>query len=232
MLFSVSRFQLPFYTNAVFPLFAVITAPYCYAQVNKFEARFRLIAQWIFIILLPIAVIALNMLLKPDSNLLFIIDCMLFALLIILIVAKTTNMGQRVFFLNCAAVLFVGCYLNTVFYKTIKPYKGEIAAAAYINQQPLGHFPVYTLKSENNVFQFYCNRPVDLVSIDQFNTFKFNTPPLIFVTQASVDYLKSVHANFRVLKSFINYPQENMLPKFINKATRNGTLNQVYIITR
>ncbi len=27
LLFSVSRFQLPFYTNAVFPMFAVITAP-------------------------------------------------------------------------------------------------------------------------------------------------------------------------------------------------------------
>lgn len=232
LLFSVSRFQLPFYTNAVFPLFAVITAPFCYVQVNRFETRFRLIAQWLFIVLLPVAVVVLNVLLKPSNNLFFIIDCILFVLLIILIVATTANTSRMIFFLNCAAVLFVGFYLNTVFYKTIEPYKGEITAAGYINQQPLGHFPVYSLKAENNVFQFYCNRPVDLIPIAQFKTLKFNMPPLIFVTQASIDYLKSVHANFRVLKSFVNYPQENILPKFINKATRNEVLNRVYIITR
>lgn len=232
LLFSVSRFQLPFYTNAVFPLFAVITAPFCYTQVNRFETKFRLIAQWIFIILLPVAVIVLNILLKPDDNTFFIIDCTLFVLLIILVVATSKGTNQIVFFLNCAAVLFVGFYLNTVFYKTIRPYKGEVTAAEYVNQQPLSHFPVYAVKAENNVFQFYCDRPVDLIPIDQFNTFRFDAPPLLFVTHASLDYLKSVHANFRVLRSFINYPQENILPKFINKTTRSETLNRVYVITR
>jgi len=231
-LFSISRFQLPFYTNAVFPLFAIVTAPFCYKQVNEFERKFSQIAQWIFIVLFPLVIIALNYLLRPDSSLFFIIDCLLLVLLAILIINTVTDTSRRIFFLSCASVLFAGFYLSTVFYEVIAPYKGEATAACYANQGPLEKFPAYSLRAENNIFQFYCNRPVDLVPIDQFQSFKFTTPPLIFATQASIDYLRSKHANFRIVRSFINYPQENILPKFINKATRGQVLNRVYLITK
>jgi hypothetical protein len=39
-------------------------------------------------------------------------------------------------------------------------------------------------------------------------------------------------AKFTILKSFTNYPQENIMPRFINKATRHDVLNHVYLITR
>src|SRR6185437_631179 len=85
LLFSLSRFQLPFYTNAVFPLFAIITAPFCYKQVNKLENRFRLAAQWIFIILLPLTVVIINYFLKPAHSLFFIIGCLLFGVIVLLV---------------------------------------------------------------------------------------------------------------------------------------------------
>jgi len=45
-----------------------------------------------------------------------------------------------------------------------------------------------------------------------------------------MDYLLQRHATFRVLKSFVNYPQENILPAFINKNTRYKVLDSVYLI--
>ncbi|HEY5325730.1 MAG TPA: glycosyltransferase family 39 protein, partial [Mucilaginibacter sp.] len=124
LLFSLSRFQLPFYTNAVFPLFAIITAPFCCRRLNKFETKFRLVGQWLFVILLPVAVVAVNIFLKPVNDLFFIADIVLFGLIIILIITKIKETHKRVFFLNCTAALFAGFYLNTVFYNEIVPYKG------------------------------------------------------------------------------------------------------------
>ena len=232
LLFTLSGFQLPFYTNAVFPLFAVITAPYCFNQLSKPERRFRLIAQWVFVILLPVVIILLNFFLKPKHDLFFGVDCVLFGLIIFFIPTLTKDAHKKAFFLNCAAALFSGFYLNTIFYNDIVPYKGQITAAKYINQPPFDYVHIYTLKAENNIFQFYCKRPVDLVPIEQFNSFKPNSISVFYVSQRSMDYLVQTHADFRVVKSFINYPQENILPEFINKETRYKVLDHVYLITK
>lgn len=232
LLFSLSGFQLPFYTNAVFPLFAIVTAPVCVKQLSRFGTSFRLVAQWIFIILLPVAVALISFFAKPAYSLLFLTGCVPFLAIIITILLKVKETAQRAFLLNCAAALFVGFYLNTVFYTLIIPYKGEIKAAEYINQEPFNHVHVYSLKAENNIFQFYCKRPVDLIPLEQFNTFAPRGASVFYASQRSLTYLVGQHAEFTILRSFINYPQENILPRFINKASRAGLLDSVYLITK
>lgn len=232
LLFSLSRFQLPFYTNAVFPLFAIITAPFCCKQLNKVEAKFRLIGQWVFVILLPLVIILLNLLLKPSNDLFFAVDCVLLGLMILLVSIIVQEAHRKVFFLNCSVALFAGLYFNTIFFNEIVPYKGQITAAEYINQKPFDSYPIYSLKAENNIFQFYCKRQVGLVPIEQFKNFKTKDIPVFYVDHQSVDYLKKNHVAFKVIRSFVNYPHENILPAFINKETRHKVLDQVYLITK
>ena len=231
-LFSLSRFQLPFYTNAVFPLFAIITAPFCCRQLNKFETKFRLVGQWLFVILLPVAVVAVNIFLKPVNDLFFIADIVLFGLIIILIITKIKETHKRVFFLNCTAALFAGFYLNTVFYNEIVPYKGQIAAAEYVNQKPFDNFHRYTVNAGNNIFQFYCKGQVGLVPVEQFNSFKTDKSSVFYLDQQSMDYLTKNHAGFKVIRSFINYPKENLVLAFINNGTRYKTLDHVYLVSK
>ena len=59
LLFSLSRFQLPFYTNAIFPLFAIVTAPFCYNQLDKFGTWFRQTSLWVYAALLMFAIAAI-----------------------------------------------------------------------------------------------------------------------------------------------------------------------------
>jgi 4-amino-4-deoxy-L-arabinose transferase-like glycosyltransferase len=232
LLFSVSRFQLPFYTNALFPLFAIITAPVCFNQLSKFGTKLRLTGQWLFVILLPIVVVVVNFILKPRTELFFIADIVLFGAVALFVIIKINEAYKRVFFLSCTAALFVGFYVNTVFYNEIVPYKGQISAAGYVNQQPFNNFHLYALNAENNIFQFYCKRPVDLVPIEQFNSFKPKEISFFYVNQLSMDYLTQTHAGFKVIRSFVNYPKENLLLNFINKSTRFQTLDHVYLITK
>jgi 4-amino-4-deoxy-L-arabinose transferase-like glycosyltransferase len=239
LLFSVSKFQLPFYTNAIFPLFAIITAPVCYQVSGKFGTKFRLAAQWLFVILMPVAILIVNFLLKPRQNTPLIADLLVFGVLTVWVITKVTERHNRVFLLNCLAVLFAGVYLNLVFYDEVIPYKGQIAAGEYISQKSFNRYHLYTLSAENNIFQFYCKRPVDLLPIPvdllpikQFNSFMPGDTSIFYANQSEMNRLKQIHADFKVIRSFVDYPRENILPRFIDKATRNRVLDSVYLITR
>lgn len=232
-LFSLSGFQLPFYTNIVFPLFAITVAPFCVEQLSRFGKGFFQAVQWLYTIALIVVIIVANYLLKPENDIFFWIDCILFFAVIVLIIVWIKNRLKSVFFMSCAAALFAGFFLNTVFYNEVIPYKGEIAAADFINQEKYKNAPVYSLKAENNIFQFYCNKPVDFFPIEDFGRLTPKDSAVFYASQSSMDYLKQTSAGkFRILKSFIDYPKETIKPAFINRKTRQATLDSVYLVVK
>jgi 4-amino-4-deoxy-L-arabinose transferase-like glycosyltransferase len=232
LLFSFSRFQQPFYPNSIFPLFAVITAPYCYIQLNKFGTKYRLIVQWLYIIALPALIILINFVMLPGRQLFLVGDVIVFGVVIFFISRKVNIANEKVFMINCVVALFVNFYLNTVFYPTLTNYKGQFTAAEYINQPQFSKYHIYSLRAENNIFQFYTNRPIDLLPLEQFQNFHSTDSAVFFASQPSMDQLVQEHAQFKILKSFVDYPQENILPAFVNAKSRATTLRHVYLITK
>lgn len=232
VLFSLSRFQLPFYTNTIFPLFAIITAPYCFVQLSRLESKLRLVSQWLYIILFPIVIIVVNWFLAPDNETYFIVGIVVFGSLFLWIALSNKQAPQRAFLLNCCVALFANFYLNTVLYKEVAAYNGQITAAKYVNQNQATIAHVYSLRMQNNVFQFYTLKPVDYVPLEQFKNFSPPENAVFYAKQESVDYLTSVHAQFKIVQSFQNYPQEQILPNFINKPNRYRVLDKVYLISK
>ncbi|MFA6085314.1 ArnT family glycosyltransferase [Mucilaginibacter sp.] len=232
LLFSLSRFQLPFYTNPIFPLFAIITAPYFYRQLSRLGDAYWKIIQWIGVVLLPLITIAIHIYLKPAGNAWFIADCLLFGAISFFIIIKVSPLRQKAFLLNCCAVLFANFYMNTTFFKILASYCGQITAASYVNQPQNNGQHIYSVNASNNIFQFYCKRPVDFVAIDEFKNFPSGQKSIFYFSQPSIDYLIKNHVDFKVIKTFTNYPQENILPAFINKETRYKVLDRVYLITK
>ncbi|WP_179414917.1 ArnT family glycosyltransferase [Mucilaginibacter sp. E4BP6] len=232
LLFSVSKFQLPFYTNTIFPLFAVITAPYCFKQLSSAGSAFRLVGQWVYIVAFPVLVLIINYFSKPDQELWFYVDVLIAILVIAFICYKIKVNHIKVFLLNCTVVLFVNFYLNTVFYEQITAYKGQITAADYLNQPKFDHLHIYSLRTENNIFQFYNHKHVDFIPLGDFQNFKPVDSAVFYVNQPSMDILVQSHAQFKILQTFTDYPQENILPKFVNRATREQVLGKVYLIEK
>jgi len=232
LLFSLSGFQLPFYTNILFPLFAVIAAPICYKQLSRFGASYRLVGLWVYIILLPVTILLIDYFSGSPHILLFAIECMLFGAVAFVISSRNQPANLKAFCLSCAAVLFANLYLNTIFYNELVDYKGQIKAADYINQHAFDNYHIYSLKTENNVFQFYSKRQVDYTPLSNFNQFKSVFPSAFYVNHKSMDSLILEHADFKLIKAFQNYPQENILPAFINLKTRSKVLDSVYLITK
>jgi 4-amino-4-deoxy-L-arabinose transferase-like glycosyltransferase len=232
LLFSLSRFQLPFYANTIFPLFAIITAPYCYKQLSVFGNKFRLINQWVYIALLTLVVFVINFFLKPASMVFFVLDCGLFFGVITLINKQVKDLHRKAFFINCSAALFANFYLATVLYPTIASYSGQIAAANYVNQNQYNEYQIYSARMESNTFQFENKKLVGYLPIEQFSKLDSTKKSAIYTTQYSLNYLIGNHIPYQVIKSFRNYPQERIMPQFVNSATRNSVLDTVYLISR
>lgn len=233
LIFSVSRFQLPFYTNILFPLFAIITAQYCFKQLSRAGQYYRQAALWLFIVALPLVIGVIHIYLKPSSNLFFVVDCLIFGAIALLITLKVKARSYKTFMLTCCSVLFANFYLNTVLFKTIASYNGQVSAAKFINQSQFKDARVYSLRPSNNIFQFYSNKPVGYIPMEDFGKFNLITGKAIFfVSQPTVDYLTQNHQDFKVIASFTDYPQENILPRFVNHATRNTVLAKVYLISK
>ena len=231
-IFSVSGFQLPFYTNTIFPLFAIITAPFCYNQLSKAGSKLRLISEWFYAGAFTVLIVLIHLFFKPDNQWFFIIDCAVFFLLTCLIFTQIEKPQLRLFFLACSAVLFANFYLNTTLYKILASYNGQISAADYVNQPEFGQYHIYSTSAGSNNFQFYTKREVGFILA---NDFPYFTPPAnsaIYVNQKFINDLRQRHSRFRVIGSFQDYPQENILPAFINKATRSKVLDSVYLITK
>ncbi|MFI5159749.1 MAG: ArnT family glycosyltransferase [Sphingobacteriales bacterium] len=232
VLFSLSRFQLPFYTNTIFPLFAIVTAPYCYNQLGKFGSKLRSVSLSAYAILLLIAIAAIYYVSDAGHSVYLAVDFGVFIILAYYIKYRVKVQHIRLFLFACIASLFVNFYLNTVLYKLIIDYRGQIKAAVYVDQKDFDKYDIYSLRTENNIFQFYSDRQIAYIPLDSFKNFKPVKPSVFYVNKPSVDSLHIMHANFKVIKAFQNYPQENILPAFINKNTRNTTLDSVYLITK
>ncbi len=232
VLFSLSRFQLPFYTNILFPLFALITAPYCFEKLATWGNRIRIISWWLYTAAFTLGIFFINFFLQPDSYLAFAFGCVLFFGLISIVNNRVKDAVKAAFFIAIGAVLFANFYLVTNLYPLLGSYNGQIAAAQYINQAQFNNYQLYSLKQTNNVFQFECERAVDYMPLKEFK--KATTPSKIacYANQQSVDDLTQQNIPFKVLASFTNYPQERILPAFVNKDKRNTTLDKVYLITK
>ncbi len=232
LLFSLSRFQLPFYTNTIFPFFAVITAPFCCKQLSSFGTIFRMVSFWLYGVALVLAILVINYSASPGHLLLFVMACIVFALIAAIIVFKVDKNYLKVFLLTCVAALFANFYLNTIFYNVVASYNGQIKAAEYLNRDTSGNYHLFSLKFQNNIFQFYSKRQIDFISLDTFKT--FNPPPhsIFFASRVTKDFLLQNHAGLKVMKAFQNYPEEIIYPAFINKSTRDKTLDSVYLITK
>jgi 4-amino-4-deoxy-L-arabinose transferase-like glycosyltransferase len=232
LLFSLSGFQLPFYTNTVFPLFAVITAPFCFKYLSKLGTIFRYISHWLYILLFVVVVFVLNYYLRPPNPVFLVVDCMVFFVLILLVTNEVKEPRKKIFFLVCSAALFANFYLATSLYPLMAAYNGQNAAAAYINQPEFDDYNIYSARTENNIFQFECKHSVHYLPVEEFATLDAKTNAVFYMSQYSLNYLIQNHIPYHVLQSFQNYSQERILPEFINSATRDKVLDSVYLVTK
>ncbi|MEO6520699.1 MAG: glycosyltransferase family 39 protein [Mucilaginibacter sp.] len=229
IIFSVSQFQLPFYTNILFPFFAIITAVYVKQVFDDGKSKVFIIVQYVTCIVLMILVgalifyfyIPLNM--RGYTAFAGGMCGTLFGSFF------RKRVVRKVFLLTCGVAIFVNAYLIVEIYRVLLFYKGDVNAAHYINKNVNADKKVIASFEVPDAFEFYTNRPVSFVNIDSVIA-KKNKNEVVLVEDTLLKNLFKNNIPFKLLKSFDNYPNENLTKQFLLKDERNKTLNHYFLI--
>lgn len=226
LIFSLSSFQLPFYTNIIFPFFSIITAAvFRKALLNNRFGFFKII-QVLQVCILLLAVFVFNYFLQPTITTLFLTEAAGFEILLFYLSRRTSGFNFY-FLLSCCATLFINFYLNTIFYPLLTSYKADVQAPVYVNQKLPGK-PVYVTDSLKNAFQFYCEQPVQLLSKADLKN-QVSIKKIVYVDEITLKNLQQKH-NIEIIKVIDNYPNEIIYKNFIWYKTRRQALDKYYII--
>lgn len=228
LIFSASKFQLPFYTNILFPFFAVITAVFISSLKAGAGLKFFKIAQYIIASLLLVAVIALNFIFAPECWPVFVLLIAGFIGLSIYIYKKPTQIYQPVFLFTCTVSILVNAYLVTIAYPTIVDYRGDLSGAEYLNQ----NYPRQKVSAAvlSNTFDFYYKGGVTYTNIDAILKTDSLKSRIIVADEKAVAELKDKGIAYTTVKAFQDFPHENLSLPFIIKKKRSTTLDQFYLI--
>jgi 4-amino-4-deoxy-L-arabinose transferase-like glycosyltransferase len=229
LIFSVSQFQLPFYTNILFPFFAIITAVYVKQVFDDGKGKFYTIIQQVIWVALWLLIVGL-IFIYGGHNL------MAFAALALVIFyaaakAKKNIGGVKFVFLNtCCVAILINLFIVVVVYPELLKYKGEVQAAKYVNENMGADKQIVAAFEVPDPFEFYVKRRISFISLDSVITLK-NKNQVVLVEDTLVAHLLKQHIPFKVVQKFGNYPNENLTLPFLIEKQRHKTLNHYFLIT-
>ncbi len=229
LIFSFSGFQLPHYSNIVFPLLAIPCALFIVQQVEDNKKGFGKLQQFISLMLMILAML-LWIIYSPSVRFVHIASgIILLGLLAILPRLLRSLKGFVSFAQSGIAMLAVALFLNLLFYPDLLKYQAGNEAAFYINR----HFPerkVVIAGVYEPAFDFYIKKtPVWKTDAGPFPGADKTT--LWYVSENMLETWRNQELNFLILKEFRNFHVTMLTPGFLNKKTRDSTLSRNYLVT-
>ncbi|WP_448702291.1 glycosyltransferase family 39 protein [Mucilaginibacter sp. AW1-3] len=228
-IFSISAFQLPFYTNILFPFFAIITAVYVQSVIAKSKGRFFKVTQYIITGLLIVAFIALNFIFSPEKFVVFGLITLALGLLTWYIYKNSRSVYYNLFLFTCCVAVWLNTYFLSVVYPTIIRYKPEVQASAYVNEH-LADRPIIVICAIPNAFPFYIPRSIEVNSLSGLLAKPVDKNAVVLIDDNLVKQMDYRKVNYTVIKAFEDYPQENLTLPFILEKQRYKTLDHFYLV--
>jgi 4-amino-4-deoxy-L-arabinose transferase-like glycosyltransferase len=227
LFFSLSKFQLNFYINILFPFFSILVASLISSLFSKGERKFYSIAQIFYSSVFIVGAIIINFLFDLPHQWLYFIGSIILIGSIIIVFLKMASVNLKWLIISCLSVLYINFYLNLTLYPKMSSLKGENQAAAYVNEfYPNNKLGVF--QNRRNGFEFYSNQPVAQVDIDKWISGK-EKDRIFYVDDVVYPELISKNAQFKMLKQFNDRNSENIV-KFINATAKDQSLHHGYLI--
>lgn len=231
IVFSVSRFQLPHYLNALFPLLSIVTAYGLIENIRKrkFLKIFNHIHLWSSIIILLLVVVIhilfSNQNPKVDTYFVFIVGLGL----ILLLVKLKGQYLRKMIFIPAIAVLLVNYYINRNFYPELLKYQAESEAAFFIKSYDLDAETLVSLGVNERMLCFITDRVVPSFEIDESIASDFSGK-IVFTNQEGIDHLSNLKLDYKKIEVFPDFRITTLNGTFLNKNTREQELEMKYLI--
>jgi len=227
LFFSLSKFQLNFYTNILFPFFSILVASFIVSVLSKGEEKFYSVTQFFYSAVFITGSIVINFIFKPDHLWIYFAGGILVVLSVVILLLKSTSVNQKWFIISCLSVLYINFYLNLTLYPKMSSLKGENQAAIFVNR----FYPNHTLgvfQNRRNGFEFYCNQPVLQTDLSEWIS-AADHDRIFYVDDVNYPELVSKNVHFKILKRFNDHNSENII-KFINSTSKDYNQHHGYLI--
>lgn len=231
LVFSVSKFQLPFYIVIVFPFFSILCAQYlCNLKLESSVKAIR-VFQIVVGSLMMVLILLLQYFFRPQTFTLNTIVLLSIPLLIFFRVTKAEMPGRLKIFLQiCTVVFFLNLYFNTVYYPALIKYQADSEAAFWINGHNKQHLPVVqTRLGIGYGLNFYTNARVYYSRSGEESALP-SKPYLLYADKELIDQYVAVGIPLKRLKTFQNYRITRLKGKFLNANTRKETLSITEVV--
>jgi 4-amino-4-deoxy-L-arabinose transferase-like glycosyltransferase len=228
LIFSLSKFQLSYYTNIIFPFLAILTAQYIWKIQQSSSGVFKIIQNSITVILLT-GCILLQIFYSPSTPsflYLLLISGILF-LLVTLHYWLKVNKTLLAFYRVGLASLVINLYINWFFYPDLLTYQSSTEAAFYINEKHPG-VPGICMSIYAPAFEFYLKDGWS--KADSTILYNQTGPGILYITQEELDLIKQRGIHYELIKELNEFHVTMLTLKFINKKTRNKELKKHYLI--
>ena len=226
LIFSISKFQLPHYTNIIFPFLAImVSALFCGIKVpnwlNKVKKYSILLNGFIF----AVVIIVLQLLFDPGCTVLFAFVLLFLVVLFVVSLRCKTNFNWFIFGVLCSVILTI--YLNFIFLPKLLSYQSESAVAVYLNDNN----PKATLLVNNNprLVYYYADNPVQYVG-DTTDVKKHKKGTLLFADTNFLNKVKRAGIQYKIIKPFEHYHITRLNGTFLNSKTRKKVLDHRYLV--
>lgn len=227
LFFSLSKFQLNFYTNILFPFFSILVASFIASVFSKGEKTFYSITQIFYSSVFIIGAIIINFLLKPQYQWMYFIASMMLIATVIVVLLKASSVNLKWLIISVLAVLYINFYLNFTLYPKMSSLKGENQAAAYVNEfYPNNRLGVF--QNRRNGFEFYSHQPVQQIDMDKWISGE-EKDRIFYVDDVNYPELISKNARFKIVKEFIDHNSENIV-KYIRSTGNVQSAHRGYLI--
>jgi len=231
LVFSVSKFQLPFYITIVFPFFSIICAQYlCSLKLESSIKAVRAIQIFVGSVMMFLILVIHYFFRPEDISVLTILLLLLTVALFVAVTRSKANGRFKIFYQICTVVFFVNLYFNLAYYPALLKYQADSEAAFWINDHNPKNIPVVQSRiGFGFALDFYSHAPVYYFRSGEEALLPAK-PYLLYADTELVDQYVKQGVSLKRLKTFDSFRITRLNGKFLNHATRKGTLTTTEVV--
>jgi 4-amino-4-deoxy-L-arabinose transferase-like glycosyltransferase len=232
LMFSASKFQLPYYLNIVFPFFAIITAQYLFYVQQAASIKAIGITQIIVIVVVLLVICAIEYFFLPVYFKWYVLAilCVLYLAMVFLPDMISSSTIQKLVIGTVLLSFIVNVYLNLAFYPSLLRYQAGSEAAKWINKNNPKNYPVMQTGDDYPwPMEFYLKQ--HLISINPDTIWEI--PRYTFMLYApadSINKLKQKGWELGAVCELDRYWISRLIPAFLNNKTRAKQLTKMQVV--
>lgn len=229
IIFSLSRFQLSFYLNPLFPLISIFTVDVLMKAGKRTLKTFSII-HLVLSLLLVVGLVLLHIAFRgtlPTVDSMIIVPVgILFGLIVFL---TANSYLQKIIFATAIVVLSVNYYLNRDFYPALLTYQAESEAAYYMRDVKIPAEEVVFVGEMESVADVIMHSPTRVVSIENVRA-QDVADKIVFTSPEGRAKITDLGLHYEIIDEFSDFPVTRLTGKFINKNTRFSELQTKYLL--